>query len=99
MTNDKKTFLPHLRISFILGKIVRQFINSQPQDVRVAEGVHLISTRSENDARAIKDDGTVLGSVENYLQTHEVRIKLQELMPGEGLGRAIKEALSDDVGK
>ncbi|XP_017781611.1 PREDICTED: uncharacterized protein LOC108566310, partial [Nicrophorus vespilloides] len=31
--------------------------------------------------------------VENYLQNHELRIKLPELMPGEGFGRTFKDAM------
>lgn len=69
-------------------------MNSQPEDLKISDGVHLVSTRSENDARANTDDGTVLGAFENYLQTHEVRIKLPELLPGEGFGRAFKDALA-----
>ncbi|CAG9760714.1 unnamed protein product [Ceutorhynchus assimilis] len=79
----------------ILSKILRQYINSQPDDVRLGEGVHIISSRSENDARAYGDDSTLLGAVENYLESHEVRIRLTELMPGEGFGRAFKTAMDE----
>ncbi|RZB40374.1 DUF1676 domain containing protein, partial [Asbolus verrucosus] len=79
----------------ILGKILRQYLNSQPDDVKISDGVHLVSVRSENDARAAKDDKTILGAVENYLQSHELRIRLPELMPGEGFGRAFKDALEN----
>lgn len=75
---------------------MRQYLNTQPEDVKISDGVHLVSVRSENDARAApSDDKTILGAVENYLQNHEVRIKLPELMPNEGFGRAFKEALVD----
>jgi hypothetical protein len=87
----------------ILSKIVRQYLNSQPEDVKISDGVHLVSVRSDNDARANTDDKTVLGAVENYLQNHELRIRLPELMPGEGFGRAFKDALDNiegnDAGK
>ncbi|XP_060528931.1 uncharacterized protein LOC132703597 [Cylas formicarius] len=83
----------------ILSKILRQYINSQPEDLKLGDGVHIINTRSENDARANMDDGTVLGAVENYLESHEVRIKLPELMPGEGFGRAFKTAVDEFEGK
>lgn len=87
----------------ILGKVVRQYLNSQVEDVRLGDGVHLVNTKSLNDARANVDDGSVLGALENYLQHHEVRIKLPELMPGEGFGRAFKDAMDGfeggDVGK
>lgn len=79
----------------VISKVFRQFLNSQPDDLRLGDGVHLISTRSENDARANADDGTALGALENYLGSHEVRIRLQELMPGEGFGRAFKEAMDE----
>ncbi|KAL1494621.1 hypothetical protein ABEB36_010191 [Hypothenemus hampei] len=79
----------------ILSKILRQYINAQPEDVRIGEGVHILSTRSENDARAYGDDTTLLGAVENYLDSHEVRIRLSELMPGEGFGRAFKNAMDE----
>lgn len=76
-----------------LSKILRQYINSQPEDVKIGDGVHIISTRSENDARAYGDDSTLFGAVETYLDSHEVRIRLVELMPGEGFGRAFKTAM------
>lgn len=79
----------------ILSKILRQYINSQPDDVKLGDGVHIISTRSENDARAYGDDSTLLGAVETYLDSHEVRIRLPELMPGEGFGRAFKTAMDE----
>ncbi|XP_050304927.1 uncharacterized protein LOC126742325 [Anthonomus grandis grandis] len=79
----------------ILAKVLRQYINSQPDDVKIGDGVHIISTRSENDARAYGDDTTLLGAVENYLDSHEVRIRLPELMPGEGFGRAFKTAMDE----
>lgn len=82
----------------ILTKIFRQFLRSQPVDYKIGEGVHLLNTRSENDARANTDDGTVFGAVENYLETHEVRIKLAELMPGEGFGRSFKTAMNEIYG-
>lgn len=81
----------------ILAKIVRQFLKSH-DDYKFGDGVHLISTRSENDARANKDDGTVVGVLENYLDSHEVRIHLAELMPGQGFGRSFKSAMSEIYG-
>lgn len=80
----------------ILSKVVRQFLRSQPEDLTLGEGVHIVSTRGVNDAdaRSVGDDGTILGAMDNYLQTHEVRIKLPELMPGEGFGRAFKDAMA-----
>ncbi|XP_023015729.1 uncharacterized protein [Leptinotarsa decemlineata] len=83
----------------ILTKVFRQFLRSQPDDVKIGDGVHIISTSSENDARANIDDGTVLGVVENYLEHHELRIRLPELMPGEGFGRALKTAMNEVDGK
>ncbi|XP_030752909.1 uncharacterized protein LOC115879976 [Sitophilus oryzae] len=83
----------------VISKVIRQYINSQPEDVRLGDGVHIISTRSENDARANVDDGTLLGTVENYLENHEVRIKLPELLPGEGFGRALKIAVDEAQSK
>lgn len=79
----------------IIAKVVRQFLKSQPEDLTLGEGVHIVSTGSINDAdaRSVGDDNTILGAMDNYLQTHEVRIKLPELMPGEGFGRAFKDAM------
>ncbi|XP_018570582.1 uncharacterized protein LOC108910467 [Anoplophora glabripennis] len=83
----------------IISKVFRQFLDTQPNDLKLGEGVHLISTRSENDARANTDDTSTLGTLENYLKNHEVRIRLQELMPGEGFGRAFKTAMDEVEGK
>nr|CAI5850127.1 unnamed protein product [Callosobruchus analis] len=83
----------------ILTKVFRQYLKSQPEDLVLGDGVHLISTRSENDARANMDDGTLLGVIESYLRDHEVRIRLPELMPGEGFGRAFKTVMEEVDGK
>lgn len=77
----------------ILGKSVRHYLNSQIEDVKIGEGVHLINTKSPNDARAITDDGSVIGALENYLRNHEIKIRLPELMPANGIGRAFKDAM------
>lgn len=82
----------------ILTKIFRQFLRSQPKDFQIGDGVHLLNTRSDNDARAIADDGTVMGVLENYLETHELRIRLAELMPGEGFGRSFKSTVNEIYG-
>ncbi|CAH1111136.1 unnamed protein product [Psylliodes chrysocephalus] len=79
----------------ILTKVFRQYLKSQPDDLKLGDGVHIVNTRSENDARANVDDGTILGVVENYLENHELRIRLPELMPGEGFGRAFKMAMDE----
>lgn len=87
----------------ILGKAVRNYLNSQVDDVKLGEGVHLINNKSPNDARANNDDGTVIGAFENYLRNHEIRIRLPELMPEHGIGRALKDVVngldSNDIGK
>lgn len=91
---------PDITHSFqIVTKVLRQFLKSQPEDLTLSEGVHIVNTRSINDAdaRSISDDGTVLGAMDNYLQSHELRIKLPELMPGEGFGRAFKDAVSSGL--
>uniref|UniRef100_A0A6P7GDT6 Uncharacterized protein LOC114336180 n=1 Tax=Diabrotica virgifera virgifera TaxID=50390 RepID=A0A6P7GDT6_DIAVI len=79
----------------ILTKVFRQYLKSQPDDVKLGDGVHIVSVKSENDARASVDDGTVLGVIEHYLENHELRIRLPELMPGEGFGRAFKTAMEE----
>lgn len=83
----------------ILTKVFRQFLRSQPEDLKLGDGVHIVSTRSENDARANMDDGTFMGVAEDYLQSHDLRIKLSELMPGDGFGRAFKTAMNEADGK
>lgn len=83
----------------ILAKIFRQYLKSQPDDYKIGDGVHLLNTRSEIDARAIMDDGTVVGVLENYLESHELRIRLAELMPGEGFGRSFKSAVNEIYGR
>ncbi|KAJ8952315.1 hypothetical protein NQ318_017208 [Aromia moschata] len=75
------------------------FLKSQPEDLTLGDGVHLINTRSENDARSNMDDGSFLGTLENYLESHELRIRLPELMPGEDFGRAFNTAMNEVEGK
>ncbi|KAL3268019.1 hypothetical protein HHI36_007152 [Cryptolaemus montrouzieri] len=79
----------------VLGKFFIHFLDSQPEDIKLSEGVHLVSIKSDNEGRALNKDKSVLGAVENYLQNHEIRIKLPELMPGEDFGRSFKEAIDD----
>ncbi|CAG9860654.1 unnamed protein product [Phyllotreta striolata] len=79
----------------ILTKVFRQYLKSQPDALKLGDGVYIVNTRSENDARANVDDGSILGVVENYLGNHELRIRLPELMPGEGFGRAFKTAMDE----
>ncbi|KAK4875555.1 hypothetical protein RN001_011977 [Aquatica leii] len=87
----------------VLSKLFRHFINSQPEDYKLTDGVHLISTSTSNDitSRAV-DDTSLMGVIENYIQTHEVRIKFVELMPnGQDLARAFKsdnDEVNLDVG-
>ncbi|XP_019877333.1 uncharacterized protein LOC109605211 [Aethina tumida] len=76
----------------ILGRMVRQYLHAQPDDVRIGDGVHLVS-RAGDDGRSLSDDGTVLGAVDSYLRSHELKIRLPELMPGDDLGRSFKMAL------
>lgn len=97
LTNAEKADISHGML--ILGKIARQYLNSQANDVKLGDGVHLVSVRSENDARANTDDKTFLGAIENYMLTHEIRIKLPELMPGEGFARSFNDALQNIEGK
>ncbi|KAF2905853.1 hypothetical protein ILUMI_00325 [Ignelater luminosus] len=88
----------------IIGKVLRHFINSQPEDFQISEGVHLVHTASPNDATGrAADDNTFFGTIDNYLQTHEIIIKFTELMPnGQDFGRSFKDAVngvnSADVG-
>ncbi|KAB0794504.1 hypothetical protein PPYR_11343 [Photinus pyralis] len=76
----------------IIGKLFRHFVNSQPEDYQITDGVHLISTSTANDidSRSV-DDLSLMGVIENYVRTHEVRIKFTELMPdGQDLARAFR---------
>ncbi|GJQ85497.1 hypothetical protein Trydic_g23086 [Trypoxylus dichotomus] len=86
----------------ILTKVVKQYLNNQADDLKISEGVHLISTPNANDARAHVGDSSVIDLLENYLKSHEIRIKLPELMPQEGFGRALKNAMdgfeSNEIG-
>ncbi|KAK9880007.1 hypothetical protein WA026_008519 [Henosepilachna vigintioctopunctata] len=79
----------------VLGKFFIHFLDSQPEDVKLSEGVHLVSVKSASDARSMKQEKSVLGAVEDYLQNHEIRIRFPELMPGEEFGRSFKEAIDD----
>lgn len=79
----------------VLGKFFIHYLNSQPEDIKLSEGVHLVSIKSDLTGRSLNKDKTVLGAIENYLQSHEIRIKLPELMPGEEFGRSFKEAIED----
>ncbi|KAF5286521.1 hypothetical protein FQR65_LT12525 [Abscondita terminalis] len=87
----------------VLSKLFRHFINSQPEDYKLTDGVHLISTSTPNDITSrASDDTSLMGVIENYIQTHEVRIKFVELMPtGQDLARAFKsdnDEVNLDVG-
>lgn len=86
-----------------IGKFVRHYLDSQPTDIVLSDGVHLIDVGGNDaDARAANDN-SVLNSIMNFLKTHELRIKLPELMPDtESMSRTFKEVMEDvksnDVG-
>lgn len=77
----------------IFGKSIRHYLNSHIEDFKIGEGVHIINTKSPNDARSNTDDGSVIGAMENYLRNHEIRIRLPELMPENGIGRSFKDIM------
>lgn len=88
----------------ILTKVVRQYLHDQGEDLKIGEGVHLVSSGSlGGNARAYSSDGSVIDMLENYLKSHEIKIKLPELMPKEGIGRALKNAMegfeSNEIGE
>lgn len=88
----------------ILAKVVRQYLNSQTEDLRIGEGVHLVSTKTDVNGRSNTKDSSIIDMIETYLKSHEVRIKLPELMPKEGFGRALKYAMEgfeagNEIGK
>ena len=86
----------------IFSKIVRQYFNDQSGDVKLGDGVHLVSTADLGDARS-SFDGGLLSSIERYLRTHEIRIKLPELLPEKGFGRSFKNVMEsfedNEIGK
>ncbi|XP_018333767.1 uncharacterized protein LOC108742905 [Agrilus planipennis] len=81
----------------MLGKVVRQFLQSQPEDIILGDGVHLVTTQNANEisGRAMSDGGSVFTALENYLRSHEIQIKLPELLPKGDLGRSLKSVMED----
>lgn len=80
-----------------IGKFVRHFLESQPADLVLSDGVHLVDVGGNdvNGARAA-NDYSVLTSIVNFLKRHELRIKLPELMPDqEAMSRTFKEVMDD----
>lgn len=82
-----------------IGKFVRNYLESQPSDLVLTEGVHLVAVGG-NDAdpqyaRAANDNSLVT-SVVNFLRRHELKIKLPELMPdSESMSRTFNEVMED----
>lgn len=70
-----------------MGKILRHYLESN--DIRLGDGVHIVKMEGST-PRA--DDDSFLGTVDSYLQTHEVKIRLADFMP-EQLGQ--NKALTD----
>lgn len=80
-----------------LGRFVRSYLDNQPKDLQLTDGVHLVDVGETEpaDARAA-GDGSILTSVVNFLKRHELKIKLPELMPdSETLSRSFKQAMDD----
>lgn len=80
-----------------IGKFVRHYLESQPSDLTLTDGVHLVNVGG-NDAgeERAADDNSILTSVVNFLRRHELKIKLPELMPdSDSLSRSFKEAMDD----
>lgn len=82
-----------------IGKFVRNYLDTQPKDLVLVDGVHLVDVGGpEADARAAGDN-SILTSIVNFLQRHELKIKLPELMPdSETMSRTFKQVM-DDVQK
>lgn len=59
-----------------MGKILRHYLESN--DIRLGDGVHIV--KMEGSAPRADDD-SFLGTVDGYLQTHEVKIRLADFMP------------------
>lgn len=79
----------------IIKNIVKQAIRSQGRDVELLDGVHLVeSDGSGRKARYVGDD-SLLGTVENYLESHELKIKLQDMLPAESVTTALKGAFDE----
>ncbi|KAF5290239.1 hypothetical protein FQA39_LY14793 [Lamprigera yunnana] len=83
----------------VITKLFRQFVMSQPEDYKFTDGVHLINIAPSNNITSrAADDTSLMGVIENYIRTHEVRIKFVELMPnGQDLARTFSGD-NNDVG-
>lgn len=82
----------------IVTKFVRQYLDQQPEDITLGDGVHLVNSGDVAAAATARaaDDGSLLSSLESFLKTHELRIRLPELMPdSENIGRKFREVMDD----
>lgn len=79
-----------------VGKFVRSYLESQPQDMQLTDGVHLVDVGgNEGDARAANDN-SILTSIVSFLRRHELKIKLPELMPDQDtMSRTFKQVMDD----
>lgn len=88
----------HLNGLQIATKFARQYLEHQPSDIVLGDGVHLVSNgdkEAESTARA-NDDGSLLSALESFFKSHELRIRLPELMPdSENISRKFREVMDD----
>lgn len=79
-----------------IGKFVRNYLEQQPKDLVLTDGVHLVDVGGPEASARATNDNSILTSIVNFLQRHELKIKLPELMPdSETMGRTFKQVMED----
>lgn len=79
-----------------VGKFVRNYLESQPKDLVLTDGVHLVDVGNQEDGARAATDNSLLATVVGFLRRHELKIKLPELMPdSETMSRTFKQVMDD----
>jgi hypothetical protein len=87
----------------IVRRVMAQLLDS-PRDLQLADGVQLvrISTSASGEAsseptfRSLQKDNSLLSRVQKFLSSHELRIRLPDLLPSSGDWSRILQQLGTD---
>lgn len=93
---DKDTSLSCQSIR-IARNVFQQLMKAKSSDgignLKIIDGVELVKTQNLAEGGRSLNDGTVLGKMAGYLQSHEIRVKLPDLVGKADINGAFSETL------
>lgn len=85
----------------VVREALQQYVPAESADVlQLADGVEVVENSSFKDARAngarsLPQDESFLGRMARYLESHELKIKLSNLMPSQQLKKVVLDTYKE----